>query len=236
MKKYFFASAAMLVLFIGTVAADEMDVLLKQLKSWKSNERLAAAKELGDRKDPRAVSPLVSVLRTDKNWEVRLAAEDSLVKIGSPSVEPLLQVIREEQTCNPRRRAVRALKEINDPCAAETLMKASAEDPDCCVRKFAARALGEINDPKTAKYLDDAVKRKNLEIISGAYRYYVRKGEPGTEDVLVEAMQKYRYDKTMILDFVSCENEKLKQAAEKIATERGYALTSDWSGPKWGKI
>jgi len=235
MRKYLFSLAILLVFCTGIVAADEVDVLIKQLKSSNSDERLAAAKELGDKKDPRGVSSLVSVLRTDKKWEVRLAAEDSLVKIGSPSAEALLKVIREEQTCMPRRRAARALTEIHDPCSAETLMKASAEDPDCCVRKFAARALGEINDPKAAKYLDAAMKRKNLEIVSGAYRYYIRKGEHGTEDFLVEAMQKCFYDKTMVLDFVGCENEKLKQAAEKIATDHGYALTPDWSGPKWGK-
>jgi hypothetical protein len=218
------------------VAADEVDVLIKQLKSSNSNERLAAAKELGERKDPRAVNPLASTLRTDKTWEVRLAAEDSLIKIGPPSIEALLKVIREEQTCNPRRRAARALKQIPDPCSAETLMKASAEDPDCCVRKFAARALGEINDPKTAKYLDAAMKRKNLDIVSGAYRYYIRTGESSSEDFLIEAMQKCYYDKTMVLDYVNCENEKLKQAAQKVATEHKYTLTPDWSGPKWGKM
>ena len=236
MRKYLFSLALLLVFCTAIAAADEIDVLIKQLKSSNSNERLTAAKELGERKDPRAVSPLASILRTDKKWEVRLAAEDSLVKIGSPSVEALLQVIREEQTCSPRKRAARALKEIHDPCSAETLMKASAEDPDCCVRKFAARALGEINDSKTAKYLDAAMKRKNLDIVSGAYRYYIRKGEQSTEDFLIEAMQKCYYDKTMVLDYVNCENEKLKQAAQKVATEHKYTLTPDWSGPKWGKM
>jgi len=80
------------------------------------------------------------------------------------------------------------------------------------------------------------MKRKNLDIVSGAYRYYIRKGEISTEDFLIEVMQKCFYDKTMVLDYVGCENEKLKQAGQKIAAEHGYALTPDWSGPKWGKI
>ena len=136
----------------------------------------------------------------------------------------------------PRRRAARTLKEIHDPCSAETLMKASGEDPDSCVRKCAVRALGEINVPKTAKYLDYAMKGKSLDIVSGAYRYYIRKGDPGTEDVLVQGMQKCSYDKMIIMDFVGCENEKLKQAAQKIAEKHRDALNPDWSGPKWGKI
>lgn len=236
MKKYAFLSMVLLICFIGSVAADEIDVLIKQLKSSKSTVRLAAVKELGNRRDSRAVNPLVSVLRSDANWEVRLATEDSLVRIGSPSAAPLAQLLKEEKTCFPRRRAARALREIKDPCAAENLKKASVEDKDCCVRKFAARALGEINDPKVSEFLDDAMQKRNLGIVSGAYKYYIRKGEPGTEDVLIEAMQDSSYDKKMVLDLANCGSEKLKLAAEEIAKKRGYAMTADWLGPKWGEI
>lgn len=236
MKKYAFLATVLLICFIGSVAADEIDVVIKQLKSSNTTRRLAAVKELGKRKDPRAVNPLVSVLKSDRKWEVRLAAEDSLVSIGSPSAESLIRLVKEDKDCFVRRRSVRALKEIKDPCASEALIKASSEDADCCVRKFAARALGEINDPKATEFLDDTMKKKNLEIISAAYRYYVRKGEQGTEDVLVEAMQDSSYDKRMVLDLTNCGNEKLKKAADEIAKKRGYRTTPDWPGPKWGKI
>jgi len=235
MKKYAFFLVVPFIFLLQVVAADEIDVLIKQLKSSKSQVRLGAAKELGTRKDSRAVKALVSVLRSDENWDVRLAAEDSLVSIGSPAAEPLLQVLKEEKSCFAKRRAVRALQKIKDPCATETLKKVSTEDADCCVRRFAARALGEINDPTAAQFLDDAMKKKNPEIIFGAYRYYVRKGEPGTEDALIEAMEEHRYNKTMIFDLANCGNEKLKGAAEEIAKKMGYAMTPSWSGPKWEK-
>ena len=236
MKKYSFLATVLIICFIGSVAADEIDALIKQLKSFKSTTRLAAAKELGEKRDPRAVNPLVSALKSDRSWEVRLAAENSLVTIGSSAAEPLIVLIKEDKDCFVRRRSARALKGIKDPCSSEALMKATVEDADCCVRKFAARALGEINDPKAVEFLDEAMKKKNLEIISAAYRYYVRKGDPRTEDVLTEAMQESYYDKTMVLDVANCGNDRLRQAAEGIVKKRGYAIPTDWSGPKWGKV
>jgi HEAT repeat protein len=237
MKKYVvLVGLLLLVFFVGSAVADEIDALIKQLTKSNPAQRLAAAKALGERKDPRAVIPLVTVLKKDTNWDVRLAAEDALVSIGSPSVEPLVQLLKEEKSCFVRRRSVRAVKEIKDPCAAEGLLKAAATDVDCCVRRFAARGLADINDPKATEFLDEAMIKKNLEIISGAYPYYIRKGVPGTEDVLVETLKKCFYNRKMVLDFAFCGNEKLKQAADEIAKKRGYTIASDWSGPKWGTI
>ncbi len=235
MRKYVILLMVPFILLIGVAAADEIDVLIKQLRSYNSDVRVAAAKELGVKKDFRAVKPLVLALSSDGNQEVRAAAEYSLVSIGSLAAEPLMEVLKIEKNCFPRRRAVRTLQKINDPCASETLKKASKEDADCCVRRFAARALGEIGDPTACQFLDNAMKKRDLEIVYGAYRYYLRKGEPGTEDAIIEAMQGHAYNKTMILDVANCGNEKLKEAAEEIAEKMGYEMTPAWSGPKWGK-
>ena len=235
MKKHAFLTVLLLVCFAGSVAASETDVLISQLKSVDSAKRLAAAKELGERKDPRAVNPLLSVLKDDRNWDVRLAAEEALVSIGSPAVGPLLQVLTGDKNCFVRRRAVRAVKDTKDPCATEVLLDVAAKDADCCVRRFAARALADINDPKATEFLNNALQKKNFEIISGAYRYYVRKGKAGTEEVLIEAMQGC-YEKKMVLDLANCGNDKLKKAADEIAQKRGYTMTAEWSGPKWGEI
>jgi len=224
------------VCFAGSGVADEIDVFIKQLTKGNSTQRLAAAKALGEKKDARAVIPLVTALKKDANWDVRLSAEDALVKIGSPSVEPLVQLLKEEKSCFVRRRSVRAVKEIKDPCAAEGLVKAAATDADCCVRRFAARGLADINDPKASEFLDEEMMKKNLEIISGGYPYYIRRGVPGSEDILVEALKECFYNKKMVSDFACCGNEKLKQGADEIAKKRGYAIPSDWSGPKWGEI
>jgi HEAT repeat protein len=235
-KRYVFLATLLLIFFIGSVAADGIDVLIKQLKSSKSTTRLSAAKELGKRKDPRAVDPLVSVLRGDHKWEVRLAAEDALVGIGSPSVEPLVKILKDEKECLVRRRAARALRELKDTCDPRALKNATQKDTDCFVRRVSARALGEVRDPIATEFLDDAMKKENLEIVSAAYAYYIRKGEAGTEDILIEALWQGCYEKKMAFDFAHSGNEKLKQAADEIAKKRGYTISVDSSGPKWGKM
>ena len=216
-----------------SAAADEVDVLIKQLTKGNPSQRVAAAKALGEKKDPRAVNPLVTTLKRDIFWDARLAAEDALVSIGGPSVAPLVKLLKEDKDCFVRRRASRALKDIKEGCDPKALKNAAQQDTDCCVRRFAAKALAEIKDPSVTEFLDDAMRKKNLEIVSAAYVYYIKKGEPGTEDILVEALQEF-YEKKMVFDFAHCGNEKLKQAADEVAKKRRQNISSDWSGPKWG--
>jgi HEAT repeat protein len=216
-------------------AADELDVLITQLTKGKPAERVAAAKALGEKKDPRAVNPLVNTLRKDVFWDARLAAEEALVSIGVPAVGPLTQLLKEDKDCFVRRRASRALKGMKEGCDPKALKNATQQDTDCCVRRFAAKALSEIKDPSVTEFLDDAMKKKNLEIVSAAYAYYIKKGGPGTEDTLINSLQEF-YDKKMVFDFAHCGNEKLKQAAVEVAKNRKQKISPDWSGPRWGVI
>jgi HEAT repeat protein len=224
----------LLAYFLGIAMADEVDGLIKQLTSNNPQKRLAAAKALGEKKDPRAVNPLVAALKKDVSWDVRVASEGALISIGGPSVEPLVKLLKEDKDCFVRRRATRALKDIKDTCDPKALKNAAQNEVDCCVRRFAAKALSEIKDPSVTEFLDDAMKKKNTEIISAAYTYYIKKGEPGTEDILIEALQESSYDRKMVFDFSLCGNEKLKQAADDVIKKRKFKISSDWSGPKWG--
>ena len=219
--------------FMASAAADEVDVLIKQLATNNPDERLAAAKALGEKKDPRAVNPLLTTLKKDWFWDARLAAEAALVNIGAPSAAPLIQTLKEDKDLYAKRRAARALKDMKEGCDPKALKKAAKEEIDFCVRRFLVRALAEIKDPETTEFLDEAMRTKNLEIISAAYVYYIKKGETGTEDLLIEALEGW-YDKKMMCDFAHCGNEKLKQAADKAAKKRGRKIDSVWSGPKWG--
>ena len=130
---------------------------------------VAGAKALGEKKDPRAVNPLVTTLKEDVFWDARLAAEEVLVSIGAPSVAPLVQLLKEDKDCFVRRRASRALKEMKEGCDPKALKNAVQQDTDCCVRRFAAKGLAEIKDPFVTEFLDDAMNKKNPEIISAAY-------------------------------------------------------------------
>jgi hypothetical protein len=79
------------------------------------------------------------------------------------------------------------------------------------------------------------MEKKDLEIISGAYPYYIRQGKSGTEEVLIQALRKFSFSKNMVFDFSRSDNKKLQQAAVEIAKEHSYTIPPDWSGPQWGK-
>ena len=221
--------------FVGIVEAGDADKLIDKLRSRDPAVREEAAQKLGDLKDPSAVGPLILILKKDKDRSVRWSAEDALVSIGAAAVEPLIKML-DDDSWRVRRRAVRTLGKIRDPRAIEPLIVSMKTDDDGYVRKCAARAIGEINDPRAAEILIPALQNRNFEVIEGAYRFFIRRGESGSEAVLIESMNK-NWNKTMVVDFLHSGNRQLEEAAADCAKKRGYSLPSnvDWVVPKWGQ-
>ncbi len=207
---------------------------LQKLKSRDPAIRMDAARTLGEAKDPVAISALVTVLKKDRDGDVRAAAEDALVNIGAPalnSLEPLLK----DQSWRVRRRGVRTIGRINDAAAIDSLIQAIRTDDDCYVKKFAARSLGEIKDDRAVEYLCKGLNEGNVYIIAGAYRFFLRRGEAGTEGALLKALYT-SFNRNMIDDFANCGNIQLREAALKYSEGR-YSVKSptNWEGPRWGK-
>ncbi len=215
--------------------ADERGSLLKNLKSRDAAVRKEAAVALGSMRDPRTVEPLIRALATDKDWAVRWAVEESLVKIGNPAVRPL-KALLDDKDWRIRRRVTRVLAEIRDPDSVELLIRILKNDRDCCVRKFAARGLGEAKHLRAAETLLASLENRMLDVIAGAYRFFIRKGDTGTEEILIEALNK-NYNKSMAADYLNCGNLRLREAAHDCAKLHGYSLTPtpDWKGPRWGE-
>jgi len=220
---------------VGNSEAGDADKLINQLRSRHPVVKEEAARKLGDLKDSSAVEPLIVILKKDKDRSVRWSAEDALVNIGNPAVEPLIKMLNDD-SWRVRRRAVRTLGKIRDPRAIEPLVASMKTDDDCYVRKSAAKAIGEINDPRAGEILIPALKSRNLEVVEGAYRFFIRRGQPGSEPVLIESLNK-NWNKTMVVDFLNSGNRQLEEAAADCAKKRGYSLTStvDWVVPKWGQ-
>jgi len=63
------------------------------LKGTDKNVRKVAAGALGQIGDARAIEPLIAALKGADN-DVREAAADALIKIGAPTVEPLIAALR----------------------------------------------------------------------------------------------------------------------------------------------
>ena len=86
------------------------------------------------------------------------------------------------------------------------------------------------------KALLDALKDKNVEVIAGAYSFFIRKSISGSEDLLIQALNRYG---TRILwmaqDFQDCGHPPLVNAVKKWAAENNYRIdpSSGHSGPKW---
>lgn len=113
-----------------------------QDEDWAIREE--AATMLGTLRDPRAVAPLVSVLR-DGDRAVRDAAIGALLAIGEPAV-PTLGACLSDPALTVQELASSVLAIIADSRVLAPLVKALAS-PDWIVRMHAAKALGRIQDP-----------------------------------------------------------------------------------------
>jgi HEAT repeat protein len=226
--------------------------------------RSNAVSALGDIKDPRAVEPLIAELK-DTAFYIPGAAAEALGKIGPPSVEPLIAALQDADR-TVRDYAARALGEIKDPRAvlpliaalkdsddyvrdhaAEALGKTGApavepliaalKDPDANARKKAGEALAEIADPRVAEPLLAASRERNTAAVAGAHVFFIQRGEPGTEDVLIEALNDFG-DQFMAADYLNSGNQKLSDAASAWASRNNFEVRSmHLSGDKsvgWG--
>jgi len=227
---------ALIFLLLSTLSETSMALshAVQKLKNGNPAIRMDAAKALGEAKDPEAISALVTALKKDKDGDVRAAVEDALVKIGSPALNSLKPLL-EDQSWRVRRRAVRTIGRIKDAAAIDSLIQAIKTDDDDYVKKYAARSLGEIKDERAVQFLCNGLKEGNMCIVAGGYRYFLRRGEAGTEDALIKALYT-SFNRGMIDDFANCGNIRLREAALKYSEGR-YSVKSpsQWEGPSWGK-
>ena len=138
------------------------DAVAEQIAALKDEDwaiREEAAMMLGTLRDPRAVGPLVSVLR-DGDRAVRDAAIGALLAIGEPAVTTLGTCLS-DPLLTVQELASSVLARIADARVLTPLVTALAS-PDWIVRMHAAKALGRIHDPETVAplvlLLQDSVK------------------------------------------------------------------------------
>ena len=146
----------------------------------------------------------------DENSNTRESAAMLLGNMGdSQAIEPLIKALKDEDD-DVRQWAARALGTIGEP-AVEPLFKA-LEGEGKYVQIRVAMALGYVNDPNVAEFLIEALKNKELKIIAGAYNFFIRRGEEGTEAILIEALNEYG-NVYMAEDYLNCGNNQLSKAA-----------------------
>ena len=91
------------------------------------------------------------------------------------------------------------------------------------------------------RFLEGALQSKDLPVVGGAYKHFIRIGDSDAVDLLGDVLVRYG-DLDMAGDFLNCKNYKLAQDAREWARANGVAVVSrvlfheldDPSAVEWG--
>ncbi|MBO1348200.1 MAG: HEAT repeat domain-containing protein [Hormoscilla sp. GUM202] len=123
-----------------TTLASELIKAVEQADS--SDSLIDAVEALADARLESAAPTLIAVLSYN-NPGAAVAAVEGLVQLGEVAVMPLLNLL-DDYNYGGRAWAIRALAEIGDPRALETLLEAAETDFSMSVRRAAAKGLGNL--------------------------------------------------------------------------------------------
>lgn len=215
-------------------AVDAVGKLIQKLQDVHPNARAKAAKELGDLKDARAVAPLINTLK-DPDSYVRGQSALSLGKLkDNRAVAPLIIALKDDYTY-VREEAARSLGEIRDVRAVGPLINFLKED-STYAREEAVKSLIKMG-PDAVAPLMKAGKENDLRMAADAYSFFICRGEPDSESLLIDALHKYGTEK-MAEDFVNSGNDRLKAAAYEWADGHKYkigGILGAGNSPVWGR-
>ncbi|WP_413199069.1 HEAT repeat domain-containing protein [Nostoc piscinale] len=144
------------LLRLGNIA---IPPLIEILEDEEAEEELHwyAARTLGEFQHPEAIAPLVELLKTSDDEELKAIAATSLGQMGSLAITQLSQLLKQDDT---RLLAVRSLAYIRTPETIAPLLTV-VQDTEVAVRATALEALSSFHDervpPVLITALDDVV-------------------------------------------------------------------------------
>ena len=243
---------------LARLGPEVVPALVKRLADPKPALRAAAATGLGRyavEGDPStmketlapAIAPLIPLLY-DPVADVRAAAADAMGNIRDPKFLTSLMLALGDPDERVREIIARVISYYGD--AAIALLPSAFQSTDEHVRLGAAEALGAIAeigsyDPgqagasyvKAARaLLDEALSKRDLVAVAGAYGYYIRRGRPEAVPLLMAALEAHGH-RRMANGLLNCGVQELHDAAIAWATAHGYTIETG-TGPgeyKWGK-
>jgi phycocyanobilin lyase beta subunit len=123
------------------MSSSQLDSLIQAIDQADSANRLTeAVRQLAIARLVEAIPTLITILGYN-NPGAAVAAVEGLVYLGEPAVEPLLNLL-DDYNYGARAWSIRALAEIGDPRALDTLLNAVKTDFALSVRRSAAKGLG----------------------------------------------------------------------------------------------
>jgi HEAT repeat protein len=217
---------------LGQMGEQGVDPLLAFLKSGNWEWKSGVVSALGNTKSKRAVPALIEQLRDPYDGMAHLNGANALAEIGDPSaIGPLIELMKGPSFDGTRESLPGVLVKIGSP-AVEPLI-AVLQDENKHARFLASEALSNIKDPRAEKALIDALHEGNAPAIAGASMFFIFRGEPGSEEALVEALNQYG-DEQMALLLLNCGNPKLEAGAREWGHKRRYAMQQQVYGLMWG--
>jgi HEAT repeat protein len=200
---------------LGAIGTSAVEPLIAALKDANSGVRASAASALGETKDPRAVQPLILTLK-DVARDIQENVAQSLGKIGTSAVEPLIAALKDPDP-HVRRNAAWALRDIKGQVGPT-------------IAALAPDAFDQ--DPGVVNALLAGWRELDLALIAGASAFFIQRGEAGSEDVLIRALEAYG-TAGVAEDYLNCGNSVLRAAALKWA---GYDVVYGSTGAhfQWG--
>ncbi len=216
---------------------DAADALVGLLRDDDPGVVASAAEALGLIGDPDTVRPLARLLDS-RSSAVLTAALHALAWIGDPQAVAAIEELALRRGATPaadragrevRRMAVYALGEIGDRSARGTLVEVLGTDPSTA--RAAAWALVRLYRKDVSPLLPLLDDPRNLAL---AYAL-VDKGQPGTEDALVDALLSYG-GLQLAEYYLNCGNRQLERAAHTWADRNGYTVyqAPGAGGGQWG--
>jgi HEAT repeat protein len=131
---------------------------------------------LGDLRDARAV-PFLTGFFGKNHWLLRLVAAKSLVKIGEPAVESLLEIAKHSRDLDARCRAVEALGQIGSSLAVRPLVEL-LDDGEGPLQSEVIKALGRIGGPASIEALVQILNGRDALMYFKVSTALVRIGRP----------------------------------------------------------
>ncbi|MBN1263017.1 MAG: HEAT repeat domain-containing protein [Candidatus Pacebacteria bacterium] len=182
--------------------------------------------------------PLVLALK-DKNTAVRAKAAEAL-GTSHPSeyaIQPLIAVSNQDGDLRVRRKARLALMKIGKPAVQFLVIALGDKNP--LYRRQTAWTLYWLWDrhkvERAAEAFLEALDKKDISVVAGAYGFFILRGEVGTEPILIKALENHGHPE-MAEHFINCGNTQLEEAGENWSASHGFQVRSSHfgGGPKWG--
>jgi len=137
---------------LGNIAIPPLIEILED-EDAEEELRWYAARTLGEFQHPEAIAPLVELLKTDEDEELKAIAATALAQMGSVAITSLTELLADEDT---RLLAVRSLSCIPQTETITPLLSV-VQDPQATIRTAAIEALSSFHDERIPPVLLNAL-------------------------------------------------------------------------------